>query len=163
MWPSQLKRQTHSKSSSFVAILAVLVCWSTLSVINGNNVVCEFGLIRFTFSGRHYRCTGLMNGLYTRTVPKVAMDTVDLDMPDSNRTWVHYHSITLNVSLFVYGYLPLLIVFVCCPCLFAVLTRRNGPTPIHLSNHKILHRRRKVWSLPDIHPHEKHISLMISP
>ncbi|XP_013980927.2 protein-methionine sulfoxide oxidase mical2b isoform X1 [Salmo salar] len=36
--------------------------------------------------GRHYRCTGLMNGLYTRTVPKVAMDTVDLDMPDSNRT-----------------------------------------------------------------------------
>ncbi|XP_029614896.1 F-actin-monooxygenase mical2b isoform X2 [Salmo trutta] len=36
--------------------------------------------------GHHYRCTGLMNGLYTHTVPKVAMDTVDLDMPDSNRT-----------------------------------------------------------------------------
>ncbi|XP_070971663.1 F-actin-monooxygenase mical2b isoform X1 [Oncorhynchus clarkii lewisi] len=36
--------------------------------------------------GRHYRCTGLMNGLYTRTVHEVAMGTVDLDMPDSNRT-----------------------------------------------------------------------------
>nr|XP_046203120.1 protein-methionine sulfoxide oxidase mical2b-like isoform X2 [Oncorhynchus gorbuscha] len=34
--------------------------------------------------GRHYRCTGLMNGLYTRMVPEVAMGTVDL--PDSNRT-----------------------------------------------------------------------------
>ncbi|XP_064878477.1 F-actin-monooxygenase mical2b isoform X2 [Oncorhynchus nerka] len=34
--------------------------------------------------GRHYRCTGLMNGLYTRRVPEVAMGTVDL--PDSNRT-----------------------------------------------------------------------------
>lgn len=38
------------------------------------------------FSGRHYRYTGLLNGLYTRMVPEVAeeaMDTVDLD---TNRT-----------------------------------------------------------------------------
>ncbi|CAB1313541.1 unnamed protein product [Coregonus sp. 'balchen'] len=37
-------------------------------------------------SGRDCRYMGLLNGLYTRTVPEVAEEAVDLDMPDSNRT-----------------------------------------------------------------------------
>ncbi|XP_041746449.1 protein-methionine sulfoxide oxidase mical2b isoform X3 [Coregonus clupeaformis] len=37
-------------------------------------------------SGRDCRYMGLLNGLYTHTVPEVAEEAVDLDMPDSNRT-----------------------------------------------------------------------------
>ncbi|XP_070299294.1 F-actin-monooxygenase mical2b isoform X3 [Salvelinus sp. IW2-2015] len=53
---------------------------------NGSDPNSTTGSLQSQPPGRHYRCTGLMNGLYTRTVPEVAMNTVDLDMPDSNRT-----------------------------------------------------------------------------
>ncbi|KAM9570734.1 F-actin-monooxygenase mical2b isoform 2-T3 [Salvelinus alpinus] len=56
------------------------------SLANGSDPNSTTGSLQSQPPGRHYRCTGLMNGLYTRTVPEVAMNTVDLDMPDSNRT-----------------------------------------------------------------------------
>ncbi|XP_031657500.1 F-actin-monooxygenase mical2b isoform X2 [Oncorhynchus kisutch] len=51
---------------------------------DGSNPNSTTGSLQSQPPGRHYRGTGLMNGLYTRTVPEVAMGTVDL--PDSNRT-----------------------------------------------------------------------------
>ncbi|XP_055789523.1 F-actin-monooxygenase mical2b isoform X5 [Salvelinus fontinalis] len=56
------------------------------SLANGSDPNSTMGSLQSQPPGHHYRCTGLMNGLYTRTVPEVAMNTVDLDMPDSNRT-----------------------------------------------------------------------------
>uniref|UniRef100_A0A4W5KE17 F-actin monooxygenase n=1 Tax=Hucho hucho TaxID=62062 RepID=A0A4W5KE17_9TELE len=55
------------------------------SLPDGSDPNSATGSLQSQPPGRHYRCTGLMNGLYTRTVPEVAIDT-DLDMPDSNRT-----------------------------------------------------------------------------
>ncbi|XP_041694191.2 protein-methionine sulfoxide oxidase mical2b isoform X3 [Coregonus clupeaformis] len=56
------------------------------SLPDGSDPYSATGSLQSQPSGRHYRYTGLMNGLYTRTVPEVAKDAVDLDMPDSNKT-----------------------------------------------------------------------------
>ncbi|XP_024235742.1 protein-methionine sulfoxide oxidase mical2b isoform X2 [Oncorhynchus tshawytscha] len=48
---------------------------------DGSDPNSTMGSLQSQPPGRHYRYTGLMNGLYTHTVPEV-----DLDMPDANRT-----------------------------------------------------------------------------